>query len=402
MTEPALRRGKIPTAVVFLGFTSLFTDIGGEMIFPLLPVFLASVGAAPAFLGLVEGVAEATAAFLKLGSGYLADRLPGKKPLVLFGYGLATLVRPLVAIATAPWHVLVVRVTDRVGKGIRATPRDALIANAAGEGDSGRAFGFHEAMDHTGAVIGPLLATLLLGVGLTMRHVFWVAFIPGILAVLCVVALKEPPAPPAKSATQAAADAKVKLPAALRSYLVILGVFSLGNSSDAFLLLRAKEVGVPVVLIPAIWAAFHVVKVISAWFFGKWSDKVPRVAVIIAGWAVYAGSYLAFGLANQAWEIWALFGVYGTYYGMTAPAEKALMKDLAPAAIRGRAYGYYNFILGAAAIPAGLLTGYLWQTLSPLVALAVGAGLAGVSSAALLVWATARRNLPPAANVQTP
>ena len=392
MTEPKLRAAKIPTAVVFLGLTSLFTDIGGEMIFPLLPMFLASLGAAPAFLGLVEGVAEATAAFLKLGSGYVADRVPNKKPLVLFGYSLATLVRPLVAIATAPWHVLVVRVMDRVGKGIRATPRDALIANAAGEGDAGRAFGFHEAMDHTGAVLGPLLATVLLAVGLTVRHVFWVALIPGILAVLCVIALKEPPAPPKP---RTSADARLKLPGPLRSYLLILAVFSLGNSSDAFLLLRAKEVGVGVAFIPAIWAAFHVVKVISAWFFGKWSDRLPRTWVIIAGWAVYGLSYLAFGLADQQWQIWGLFGVYGTYYGMTAPAEKALMKDLAPVAIRGRAYGYYNFILGAAAIPAGLLTGFLWQAYSPFVALAAGAGLAGVSSAGLLVWAVTAKPATP-------
>lgn len=382
MTEPKPRPAKIPAAVIFLGFTSLFTDIGGEMIFPLLPLFLAGLGAAPAFLGLVEGVAEATAAFLKLGSGYVADRVPKKKPLVLFGYGLATLVRPLVAIATAPWHVLVVRVTDRVGKGIRATPRDALIANAAGEGGAGRAFGFHEAMDHAGAVIGPLLATLLLWLGFTMRHVFWVAFIPGILAVICVALLKETPAPPPPK--QAITEGA--LPASLKSYLAILAVFSIGNSSDAFLLLRAKEVGVDSALIPAIWAAFHVVKVASAWFFGSWSDRLPRVWVIIAGWAVYGLAYLAFGLANQPWQIWALFGVYGTYYGLTAPAEKALMKDLAPAALRGRAYGYYNFILGAAAIPAGLLTGFLWQTFNAFTALAVGAALAVCSSLALFLW----------------
>lgn len=387
---------RLPAAVIALGFTSLFTDIGTEMIFPLLPAFVAALGAAPTFLGLVEGLADATSSLLKLASGYVADGR-SKKRLVLVGYGLASVARPLVALATAPWHVLAVRLTDRVGKGIRTAPRDALIADAVPQHQAGRAFGFHSAMDHAGAVLGPLIATGLLALGWQVRSVFWFALVPGLLAMLALLTVREPkPLVPEASAAGGTEKAPA-LPSSLRRYFAILTLFSLGNSSDAFLLLRATELGVSVVSLPLLWAVFNGSKVLSARYGGVWSDRMQRSKLIVLGWAVYAVTYLAFGLAREAWQMWALFCVYGLYHGLTEPAEKALVRDLAPAAARGRAYGFYNFILGVSAVPAGLLTGWLWQTWGPQVALATGAAIALAASAALLTW-TRVSATPPAAH----
>lgn len=386
----AAARRRLPPTVIALGVTSLFTDVASEMIFPLLPVFVASLGAAPVFLGLVEGLADAVSSLLKLASGYVADSSRAKKPLVLFGYGIAALVRPLVALATSPWHVLAVRVSDRIGKGIRSTPRDVLIASSVSNEESGRAFGFHRAMDHAGAVLGPLVATLLMALGFSMRQVFVAALVPGVLSVLAVLSVREvppvdePPAAARDTVHGAVHEAKT-LPVPLRRYLAILALFSLGNSSDAFLLLRAREVGISIGSLPLLWSLFHVVKVISSSLGGTWADRLPRRRLIVAGWLVYAATYLAFGLATQPMHMWGLFIVYGAYYGLTEPAEKALVKDLAPPSMRGRAYGAYNFILGASAVPAGLLTGVLWQSFGPLAALATGAGLAAVASLAILV-----------------
>jgi MFS family permease len=384
-SDPPGARKRLPAAIIALGFTSFFTDVGTEMIFPLLPAFVASLGAAPAFLGLVEGLADATSSLLKLASGYIADKRR-KKPFVLAGYGVAAVARPLVALATAPWHVLAVRLTDRVGKGIRSAPRDALIANSVDKAQAGRAFGFHTAMDHAGAVCGPLIATLLLALGWQLRSVFWFALLPGALAFAMLLTVRETPASATADIGTPTPDAKAALPKSLTRYLAILALFSLGNSSDAFLLLRARELGVQVVAIPVLWAVFHVAKVVSSHFGGSWSDRVARSKLIVGGWSVYALTYLAFGVARQSWQVWALFVVYGVYYGLTEPAEKALVRDLAPPSSRARAYGFYNFIVGAAALPAGLLTGWLWQTWSPRVALGCGAGLAAVSAAALLLW----------------
>jgi MFS family permease len=382
---------RLPATVVALGLTSFLTDVGSEMIFPLLPVFVASLGAGTAFLGLVEGAADATSSLLKLASGYVADRAPAKKPLVLLGYGIATFVRPLVALASAPWHVLAVRVTDRVGKGIRTTPRDVLLAAAVPATEVGRAFGFHRAMDHAGAVVGPLLATALLAAGLSMRSVFLAAVVPGMLALLSLLTVREAAAPAQEHVETARGQ---RLPRALRSYLVIVALFALGNSSDAFLLLRARDLGVPIASVPLLWAVFHVAKLVSSYFGGDLSDRVPRVRLVIAGWSVYALTYAAFALAREPWHVWALFVVYGTYYGLTEPTEKALVKDLADASIRGRAYGLYNFTIGITAVPASVLTGWLWQAFGPAVALGMGAAMAIVASLALLTWRSDQRSDP--------
>ncbi len=383
---------RLPAAVVALGLTSFFTDIGTEMIFPLLPVFLASLGAAPVFLGLVEGAADATSSLLKLVFGYVADRAHRKRPLVFTGYFIATIARPLVALATAPWQVLVVRVTDRIGKGIRSAPRDALIAGAAREGEAGRAFGFHRAMDHAGAVVGPLVATALMAAGWSIRKVFWAALVPGVLAVLLVLTVRETPSHVPERHAPHGDRKPAPFPSSLRAYLAILALFSMGNSSDAFLLLRARDLGIPIASLPLLWSVLHVSKLFSSYAGGSFSDRAPRTKVILLGWIVYAATYLLMGLATSAWQAWALFIVYGTYYGLTEPAEKALVKDIAPSEIRGKAYGYYNFVVGAAAVPAGALTGWLWQTWGPLAALATGAALAASSAAALALWARMTRS----------
>ena len=388
--ETAPTRLTLPATVVLLGFASLFTDIGTEMVFPLLPVFLVgTLGASPTYLGLVEGAANTVASLLKLASGVIADRTARRKPLVVFGYGLASAARPLVALATRPWHVLAVRVTDRVGKGLRSSPRDALIADAAGD-RAGRAFGFHQAMDNAGAVLGPLLATLLVSMNFSLRQVFWVAVVPGTIATALVALVREPP-PPGSKPTATATTAPAVFDRRLVSYLAILAVFSLGNSSDAFLLLRARSLGLSTGAIPILWSVHNLSRVVWAHFGGNLADRLPRARLVAAGWLVYAAVYVALGAAGAAWEVWALFVVYGVFYGLTEPVEKALVRDLVPASARGRAYGAYNFVVGITALPAGLLTGVLWRACGPAAALDAGAALAGVACAGLLAWDAWRR-----------
>lgn len=382
---------RLPRTVFLLGATSLFADVASEMIFPLLPLFVASLGAGPAFLGLVEGVADATASMLKLGSGYWADKTSHRKRLVLFGYGLAAVVKPFMAVAAAPWHVMAIRVTDRVGKGIRSAPRDVLISAAALPGQAGRAFGFHRAMDHAGAVLGPIIATVALASGMPLRNVFLLAVVPGLLSLACVALVREDRRPPAPATSASPKDSK--LSPRLKGYLAVLAVFALGNSSDAFLLLRAQELGVAVPTIPILWMVLHVSKLIASYLAGDLSDRLPRAWLIVAGWAVYAATYLGLGFANQAWHVWVLFVVYGGYYGLTEPVEKAIIKDLSNSSNQGRAFGAYNFIIGASAIPASVLMGWLWQAYGPRAALATGAIIGLLSALLLLGWT--RTTAPP-------
>ncbi len=391
-TDPlTTSRSRLPVAVLLLGVTSFFADVGSEMIFPLLPVFMVgTLGASPAFLGLVEGLADATASVLKLVMGYQVEKMSYRTRPVIFGYALAGAARPLIALATLPWHVLGARVLDRVGKGTRATPRDVLIASAVPAGQIGRAFGFHRAMDHAGAVVGPLVATGLLILGMDLRTVFLCATVPGVLAVATVLLVREPARTPPSHASFAAGARERVLSPDLKKYLVVLGLFSLGGSSDAFLLLRSKDLGVPLAALPMLWTVLHISKLVSSHVGGGWADRFPRVRMICVGWSIYALTYIAFGLASEAWHAWALMVVYGVYYGLTEPAEKALVRELSEERARGRAFGFYNFISGASAIPAGLLTGWLWQTRGPGTALMAGGVLALVATGALSSW-NARR-----------
>ena len=370
--------------VLIFGLVSFFTDISSEMIYPLLPLFLTTVlGAGPAFLGVIEGVAESTASLLKLVSGIISDRVPRRKPLVLAGYGLSSLARPLVALAASPFAVLLVRFADRVGKGVRTSPRDALIADTTDPALRGKAFGFHRAMDHAGAIVGPLTATFLLAwVVADVRTVFWLAAIPGFIAVLLIVLKVTDP----ERKHSAGESFLGTFPGGkLRSFLIIAFLFTLGNSSDAFLLLRAGQLGVTPARIPLLWAFFHVVKMVVSTPFGSLSDRIGRRSVIIAGWLVYALAYAGFAHATSEFQIWLLFAFYGLFYGLTEGVEKAFVADLAASGKRGSAFGWYNCAIGIGALPASLLFGFIWQRAGAVAAFYTGASLAACASLALLL-----------------
>ena len=370
--------------VLILGLVSLLTDISSEMIYPLLPLFVTTIlGAGPAFLGVIEGVAESTAALLKLASGIVSDRVQGRKRLILAGYGLSSLSRPLIAVAGSPLFVLLVRFSDRIGKGVRTSPRDALIADSTAPALRGKAYGFHRSMDHVGAIIGPLLATGLLAWFVSdLRTVFWLSAIPGLLAVILImIKVRDMPRPmPAARAGHGIAPGKN-----IRIYLLILLLFTLGNSSDVFLLLRAGQLGVTPARIPLLWTLFHLVKMLASMPFGTLSDRIGRRRVIVAGWGVYALAYAGFGLAASELQIWLLFAWYGLFYGMTEGVEKAYLTDLARPEERGSAFGWYNFAVGIGALPASLIFGLVWQKVSPQAAFGLGACLACL--AALLLFA---------------
>ncbi len=382
-----------------LAAVSLLADVSSEMIYPLLPLFLSAVlGASASVIGGIEGAAESTAAMLKLASGWWSDRVRRRKPLVVGGYALSTVARPLIGLATSPWHALLVRMSDRVGKGIRTSPRDALLADSAEPSQRGRAFGFNRAGDNLGAVIGPLIAWMLLQrASVPMRSVFFWAAVPGVVSLIVLLvfvrektatltagATAGATAEPRMNAERALMGADAALGSSFWKYLVVLLVFTLGNSSDAFLLLRASQVGVPMVMVPILWAAFHMVKSVSSTPGGTLSDRVGRRPLIVTGWLLYAAVYLLFGHAAAQWQVWALFLVYGLYFGLTEGVEKALVTDLVPAARRGTAFGWYNLTIGLGALPASVMFGLVWDRVSPVAAFTLGATLAVMAAIALL------------------
>lgn len=369
---------KLPRAVIALAIVSLLTDVSSEMVYPLLPVFLREVlGAGALAVGAIEGAAESVASLLKLASGWWSDRARHRKPLVVLGYLLATMARPLIGLAGGVGQVAVLRLTDRAGKGVRTAPRDALIADAVQAADRGRAFGLHRAADNLGAVIGPLLALLLLReAGVSMRWVFVLSVIPALLAVVVLVAGvgegdRGRPAPWATVGRRWSWPER-----RFGSYLAVLMLFTLGNSSDAFLLLRATDAGVGVAWLPLLWALLSLLKAVSSLPAGILSDRVGRRPVIVGGWVVYAAVYFLLGRATTAMQVWLLFAVYGVYFGLTEGVEKALVADLASEAMRGTAFGWYNLVVGLGALPASLLFGAIWEWRGATVAFDVGAGLA--------------------------
>lgn len=375
------------------------------MIYPLIPLFLSGVlGANATFVGAIEGSAETVASLLKLASGWFADRVSRRKLLVVAGYGISSFVRPFTAIAASATQVLAIRVGDRVGKGIRTSPRDALLADSVRAEVRGRAFGFHNAADNAGAVVGPLLAFFILrshgmaamqagqhlakGQESALRNVFWLAAIPAFIAlVILVVAVhdvkrKSGSAESAKKDTAAPA-LDTKLPRGFWYYLGVVLLFTLGNSTDAFLLLRANQLGVALALAPVLWAAFNFIKAAVGTYASGLSDRIGRKPLIIGGWLVYAAVYFAFGAASAAWQAWALFAVYGLFYAMTEGTERALVADLVPAARRGSAYGWYNLAIGLGALPASLIFGMIWDRVSPAAAFSFGAALALIAAGAM-------------------
>ncbi len=370
--------------VLALGMVSFFTDVSSEMIYALMPAFVANIlGAGAAVLGVIEGIAESTASLLRLASGYLSDRLRKRKLLVNVGYTLSAIARPLMGFAASGWHVLWVRFADRVGKGVRTAPRDALIADSTSPERRGAAFGLQRALDHAGAVAGPAIAfglmALFIGRGLgderAVRDVFLIAAIPGALAVATLLLFVRE-----KISKGQPGSAPVRLSikgfsGTFRMYLVVIVLFTLGNSSDAFLILRATESGVPLKFAPLLLGLLSLVKTLTSLPGGMLSDRFRRRPIIAAGWIVYALIYAGFAFVGTGWQIWALFGAYGIYYGLTEGVEKAYVADLVPAHLRGSAYGLYNLAVSIAALPASVIFGALYQGVSPAAAFLLGAGL---------------------------
>ncbi len=389
--------GPLPAGVKLLGAASLLNDIASEMVYPLLPQFLiGALGGNRFALGVIEGIADSTASLLKLFSGAWSDRTGARKGFVVVGYALAAVARPLIALAVAPWHLLAARAADRVGKGLRTAPRDALIAELAAPSVRGRAFGFHRAMDHLGAAVGPLLAAGFLWAWPDgLRPLFLLTAVPGLAVVaLLVVGLREPRSNVVEKSTATFTLTLAPFPRNFRLYLVALVVFTLGNASDAFLLVRAGELGVPTALLPLLWCAFHVIKSVGNLLAGRAVDRLGPRPLIFAGWLIYAAVYLAFALATAAWHAWALFLAYGLFFALTEPAEKTLVTRLTSGENKGLAFGWFNFAIGVAALPSSLLFGGIYERFGATAAFGWGAALsllAGLLLAATAITPTSRR-----------
>jgi MFS family permease len=377
---------RLPRNVLGLGGVSFCNDVSSEMIYPLLPTFLVNVlGASVPAVGLIEGASESVNAFIKLWAGSLSDRLRRKKPLVLLGYGLASLARPLIALSGAVWQVLMLRLADRLGKGVRSAPRDALLAESATPEVLGLAFGTQRALDHAGALVGPLVAVGLLHfVTHDLRLIIALAAVPAAatLVLLWRTVREVPVATPAGSTGPTAAP---PLTPPLRRTFLVFFVFTLGNSTDAFLLLRAGQLGVATAMLPLLWAALHVSKTFWSFLGGDWADRIGARTTIGLAWIVYAAVYAGFALAAVEWQAWALFVVYGIYFGLSEGPEKALIARVRGAVPLGRAMGGYQLAVGAGALPASLAFGFLWSWIGPLGAFLAGAGIAGLAVVLLFI-----------------
>lgn len=397
--QPALQPSRfgLTRPVWLLGWVSFFTDMASEMVYPLLPLFLTRVlGASAMSLGVIEGAAEAANSVLKVVSGWLADRWGTPKKLVLGGYGLSSAVRPLIAIATSWPQVLAIRFSDRLGKGIRGAPRDAMLADFAPANARGRVYGFHRAMDHAGAVAGPLLASayLYFHPG-DYRTLFTLTIIPGVVVILVLLRVPErakaAPTPAASPTNRSNPGNRVDLGSRFYKAMFVILLFSLGNASDAFLLLRLSDLGIAAFWIPLLWSALHVVKVVASLGGGALSDTFGRRTMIGLGWIVYALVYAGFGVFDARPAVVAIFLAYGLYFGLTEGVEKAWVADMAPATSRGTAFGIYNAVLGAGSLAASLLFGLIWTRVSPHAAFMTGAGLALLATVqlAIMSWSPA-------------
>jgi len=402
------------------GITSFLNDTATEMAYWVLPAFLVSLGAGPAQLGLIEGVAESVASFAKLFSGYLTDRLDRRKPLVVAGYFVANAVKPILAVVTAWWHILLIRFADRLSKGVRGAPRDVMVAESVGKNRLGSAYGLIQSMDSAGAIAGPLAALVLLA-RYGIRGVFWAAAVPGALCVLVALfgvretrnphpstssgqasSLKTPemghptPSSDESNSEQAkrAATAAVSsgsMPAAFYMVLTAVTLFSLGNSSDMFLVMRAQNVGIRVALAPLLGLVFNITYTLGSWPAGWFSDHFSRRWIAAMGYLIFSAVYFVFGRAPTTLAIWITMAVYGLYYALTQPVLKALVVETVAQEIRGRALGVYFFVTSVATLAASLITGELWKHYGAGVPFYFSAGLAVISAALLLVPSGAKK-----------
>ena len=377
--------GLLPRTVLVLGFVSLLNDAASEMITPLLPVFLtAALGAGPAIIGFIEGLAEATASILKLVSGRLADRGVSAKGLVVGGYALSNAGRPLIGLATGWAAVLLLRFLDRVGKGLRTAPRDAFIAGAVGPAQRGRAFGFHRSMDHAGAVIGPLVAFVLLAGQVDLKHVFLASAVPGVLVLLLLVlglpsTQSVPVAPPERFAWRA-------LHGRLRAMIVASGMLALASVPEVFVVLWATQQGMTVTWVPLVWAAASLAKMLIAMPAGILSDRVGRLPLLLAGWSARVAVLLGLAFLQPGpVGVWCLFIAYSATLAVTEPAERSLIGDHAHPGERGTAFGLYHLTGGLLALPGAVLFGTLWEALGSATAFAAAAAVTGLAATSLLL-----------------
>jgi MFS family permease len=390
----------LPRTVWLIGLISLVNDSSSEMLYPLIPLYLSSVlMTGPRALGIIEGIAEATASLLKLFSGVVVDRTKHSKPWVVAGYALAGLGRPLIAFASSWVWLLVIRFGDRAGKGLRSSPRDALLAASVSPGQLGLAFGLHRAMDNAGAVIGPLLAYLLLAKGMSLHDIFLWSAVPAILCLVLALAIHEPRQP--RTATHRPFQWNLRdMPTVFKRYLIVVAIFTLGNSSNMFLLLRAKELGVPEASVPLLWGAVSLIAMLFSTPLAALSDKVGRFPLLAGGYAAYGIFYAALGaMSESGMLLFGLFGFYGLFIAATEGIEKAFVADVAPPELRGTAFGWFNLTAGIFLLPASVLFGWLYQAFSPFVAFSFSAGcslLAGV-----LLWTLVRSQMSQSTQRQT-
>jgi MFS family permease len=409
MADTAAPEQTTPRNVYAFGLTSLLNDTASEMAYWVLPAFIASIGAGPAQLGIIEGVAESVASIAKLFSGYLADRISRRKPLVVGGYVVANGVKPLLALVSSWWQILGIRFADRFAKGIRGTARDVMVAESVDSSRIGSAYGLIQAMDSAGAIIGPLAALALIG-HFGMRGVFWAAAVPGTLCILVSwLGIREthcadgkssiptlgaahdqhcdaPARPPNLSAQYTSASTlRVRLPAGFYYVVAVVTLFSLANSSDMFLVLRAQSIGIPTTHAPLLGLVFNITYTLLSWPAGKLSDRFSRSTIAAAGYFVFAIVYFVFALAPSRLAIWTTMAFYGLFYSLTNPVLKALIVETVTPEVRGRALGIYFFLTSVTTLLASVITGELWKVYGAQIPFYFSAAIAAVSAVLLLL-----------------
>jgi len=377
----------LPRTVWLIGLISFLNDAASEMVYPLMPLYLATVlMAGPKALGIIEGIAEATSSIFKLVSGVIVDRTKKAKPWIVIGYVLSGFSRPLIAIANSWLWVVAIRFTDRMGKGLRTSPRDALLAETVPENQRGITFGLHRSMDNAGAVIGPLLAAFLLAQGMPIQEIFLWAIVPAVIAIGLALYIQEP--------SQSSAIPSYRfswslqgMPTEFKRYLLVAGIFALGNSSDMFLLLRAKELGVPQEQIPLLWAAISLITTIFGTPLSALSDTMGRKRFILIAWLAFALFYIGMGLPSASiYQVFGLFIVYGLFKAAIEGVEKALVADLAPKGLTGTAFGWFNLINGLMLLPASIIFGWIYESVGPLYAFSFSGTCAIIAFFLMAFW----------------